>query len=99
MQWVWTWGGIAFGYMNDNYLWAYDGRHVGRIQGNEIYGKNGEYLGEIKNEDRLITNISKKSYRSSGFAPCDCGGYARYADYVGYAMYAGYEDFPKPEEL
>jgi hypothetical protein len=98
MQWLWTWGGISFGYREKNNLWTHDGRHVGRFHGDDIYGSDGSYLGEIKSKDRLITNLSKKHWRKPSFSPFARRiGYVRYVNYVGYVMYVGYEDFPAPE--
>ena len=103
MNWVWTWGGRCFGYMDGDDLWTHDGRHVGRVSKDregEIYGPNGRYLGEIRNDNRLITNVSKKSWAGFGFAPYGRrAGFAKYADYAGYAMYAGHEEFPAPEDI
>jgi hypothetical protein len=97
MKWVWTWGGKCFGYIDGENLWTHNGKHVGRIYGDEIYGANGIYLGELKSENRLITNIAKKSWKKYSFTPyAPRVGYVPYADYVGYVMYAGYEDFPPP---
>lgn len=100
MEWVWTWGGKCFGYLDGDNLWTHSGKHVGRRRGDDIFGPDGKYLGEIKSDNRLITNLSKKSHLSSSFAPyADRVGYVKYTDYVGYIMYAGYEDFPAPEQL
>jgi hypothetical protein len=100
MEWLWTWEGISFGYREDDDLWTHDGRHVGKFQGDEAFGPDGRYLGEILNEDRLITNVSKRGWRSSAFAPyASRVGYVPYANYVGYVMYAGHEDFPNPGDL
>jgi hypothetical protein len=98
MEWVWNWGGECFGYIDGDDLWTYSGKHVGKISGTEIYGASGEYLGEVMNENRLIRNIAKSSWRGYSFAPYGRrGGYARYASYAAYAMYAGHEDFPAPD--
>lgn len=98
MKWFWTWSGWCFGYQDGDNLWTYNGKHVGKIIGNEIYGFDGRYLGEIKNDNRLITNVAKKTYRKSIFTPyANRVSFAKYADYVGYVMYAGYEDFPELE--
>jgi hypothetical protein len=100
MEWVWTWGGKCFGYLDGDNLWTYDGKHVGKRSGDEVYGSDGRYLGEIKSENRLITNRSKKSWRGHSFSPYGRrGAYVKYTDYTGYAMYAGYEDFPPPESF
>ena len=97
MKHVWTWGGTYFGYINGDMLFTHHGAQAGRIDGDDIYGSDGRYLGEIRNDNRLITNLSKQSYAGGGFLPAMGGAVAQYANYVGYAMYAGYEDFPAPE--
>lgn len=100
MNWLWTWGGVCFGYRDGDNLWTHDGRHVGRFVGSEVYASNGVYLGEVRNNNRLITNRAKTGWRKNGFARLgNRAGYARYANYAGYAMYAGFEDFPAPEAL
>jgi hypothetical protein len=100
MEWLWTWGGISFGYREGDNLWTHDGRHVGRFYAEEVYGPDGHYLGEIRNKNRLITNLNKKNQRRSSFAPyANRVAYVPYTDYVGYVMYVGYEDFPKPSDL
>ncbi len=100
MEWVWTWGGKCFGYLDGDDLWTYDGKHVGKRSDDEIYGPDGKYLGEVMSENRLIRSRSKESWRGLSFSPYGRrGAYAKYADYVGYAMYAGYEDFPPPESF
>lgn len=100
MDWLWTWGGKSFGYRDGDDLWTHDGRHVGRFIGSEVYAPDGRYLGEIMNDDRLITDPSKKSWRQGVFSPWGSRvGYVPYVDYVGNAMYAGYEDFPAPDTL
>jgi hypothetical protein len=64
----------------------------------EVYGRDGRYLGEIRNQNRLITNRSKRNQRRASFTPyVRRAGVARYANYAGYVMYAGYEDFPSPQ--
>ena len=100
MEWLWTWGGRSFGYRAGDDLWTHDGRHVGRFRGDEVYGPNGFYLGEIKSKNRLITNLAKKRWQRSPFAPhTNRVAYIPYTDFVGYVMYAGYENFPDPTAL
>jgi hypothetical protein len=100
MDWVWTWRGECFGYFDEDNLWTYDGKNIGRRDGDEIYGSDGHYLGEVRNDNRLITNIGKKSHLRNSFTPyANRVGCARYANYVGYVMYAGYEDFPSADEF
>lgn len=98
-DWLWTWGGECFGYRQGDRLFAYHGLQVGVFHGDEVYGADGIYLGELMNKNRLITNLSKKHGRKSGFSPTRYGGYARFANYAGYAMYGGHEDFPGPNDF
>lgn len=99
MDHVWTWSGTYFGYFNGEDLFTHDGRHVGkRRESGEIYDARGQYLGELKNENRLITNLSKRSRRS--FVPyAQRGGLVPFVNYVGYVMYVGHEDFPGPNAV
>ncbi len=100
MDWVWTWGGKSFGYIDNVSLRTHYGKHIGKLYGEEIYGTDGHYLGEIKSKNRLITNISKKNWNKGSFTPyIDNVGSVPYVDYVGYVMYAGYEDFPSPKSF
>ncbi len=99
MDWFWTWGGECFGHRRDDRLFAYHGQQVGRFYGDDVYGADGHYLGEIKSRKRLITNLSKKGWTKSSFAPVQGGSFARLANFTGYVMYAGYEDFPSPDEF
>jgi hypothetical protein len=100
MEWLWTWGGTSFGYRDADNLWTHDGRHVGRFYDADVYGPDGRYLGELRNKNRLITNLSKKSWTRAPFMPYgNRVGFVPYTDYVGYVMYVGYEDFPKPSDL
>jgi hypothetical protein len=99
MDWLWTWGGVSFGYRDDDGLFTYFGREVGRFDGEEIYGSNGRYLGEVMSDNRLITSRSKKAWVRGSFTPRSGGSYVRYVGYVGYVMYVGYEDFPAPDSF
>jgi hypothetical protein len=101
MNWVWTWGGTCFGYLDGDDLITHDGRHVGRKNDDgDIYSPKGRYLGEVRNKNRLITNRAKKSWVGYAFAPyARRVGFVRYVNYVGYVMYAGFEDFPSPEQF
>lgn len=99
MDWFWTWSGESFGYREGDMLFTYKGKQAGLFHGAEIYGADGKYLGEVMNDNRLITNCSKKNWIRGVFSPVQAGSYARYANYAGYAMYAGHEDFPSPESF
>jgi hypothetical protein len=69
VQWLWTWGGVSFGYRDGDNLWTHDGRHVGRFHGIEVYGPNGSYLGEQLRPGRLITDVAKRAERRPPFFP------------------------------
>ena len=100
MEWLWTWGGVSFGYREGGQLWTHDGRHVGRFDGDEIFGTGGGYLGELQNGNRLITSLSKKGRQGYAFTPhASRVGFVPYVDYLGYVMYVGFEDFPTPDDL
>jgi len=100
MEAIWTWGGKFFGHRDGDDLWTHDGRHVGHFYDDVVYGPNGQYLGETKNNNRLITCLSKKTWRRGVFATyANRVGFVPYVDYVGYVMYVGYEDFPGPDEI
>ena len=83
VQWLWTWGGISFGYRDGDDLWTHDGRHVGRFQGDQVFDRHGRYLGELMNDDRLIHR------RSTNICGCSFTPYARRAGYARYANYVG----------
>ncbi len=100
MKSVWTWGGNFFGHIDSDDLWTYDGKHVGKLNGDEIYGRDGQYLGEVMNDDRLITNNAKRSWKGYSFTPYAWRvGFVPYTNYVGYVMYAGHQDFPGLNEF
>jgi hypothetical protein len=47
------------------------------------------------NEDRLITNLTKRSFYGSAFEPYGRRpNHTPYANRAGYTAYAGYRDFP-----
>lgn len=94
MQWFWTWGGTCFGYRRVDHLFTHNGTCVGTFQGNEVYALDGRYLGEIKNENRLITDLSKRSKRGRSAAAVTGGSYGRYVDYVGHVMDEDMRTFP-----
>jgi len=100
MEYLWTWGGAFFGHRDGDELWTRDGQHVGHFYDDVVYGPDGRYLGEIQGDNRLITCLSKKSWRKGRFFPnANRAGFVPYVDDVGYVMYAGYEDFPSPEKI
>jgi hypothetical protein len=100
MGWLWTWGGVCFGYRIEDQLRTHDGRHVGRFVEDELYGVDGHYLGEMGSEDRLITKKRKVGRIKSPFRPrMSRVARVRRINRVGRVMRVGYEDFPAPEEL
>jgi hypothetical protein len=88
MQWFWTWGGKCFGYREGDNLWTYDGHHVGRFHEDEVYDPDGHYLGEIRNNNRLISNTSKKSWRRGRFGRHGSRG-ERWCEYLSRTSYSG----------
>jgi hypothetical protein len=67
-EWVWTWGGVSFGWINDDALFTQGGRHVGRVEydGDETLAfsiVDGRYLGEVRDGNRLITKESRVGRR------------------------------------
>lgn len=99
MEWLWTWGGVFFGYRRGDNLFTYHGVQAGRFYGKHVHGTDGQYLGELYNHGRLITSRMVIHPTRGAFAPIMGGSYAPYADYAGYAMIAGYEDFPSPDQF
>jgi hypothetical protein len=96
---LWTWGGTYFGYRDSDALWTHDGYLVGQFHGAEVYGSDGAYLGEIEDSDRLITKISKHSYRRGSFTVRQRGARGVRGAHGSRGMRGGYEDFPDPDNL
>jgi hypothetical protein len=99
-RWLWTWGGVCFGYRQEEWLFTYDGIGVGRFVGDEVYGTSGDYLGELRStgqEQRLATSNYKKSRVVAAFSPKVESGYERPANRLLQTLYCGYRDFPSPE--
>jgi Flp pilus assembly pilin Flp len=100
--WLWTCGGICFGYRRGDSLFTHGGAEVGRFTGVEIYGVDGSYLGEVtiaEDGSRLITNIYKKSQTASAFVPTFARDYKPQEAQPQQPLYIGHEDFPSPETL
>lgn len=98
--WLWTWGGICFGYRRDNSLFTHDGKEVGRFFGGEVHGTDGRYMGEInvaEDGPRLITNVYKKSRTRGTFAPNAERPQKRHDVRAPEPLFVGHEDFPAPE--
>jgi len=97
LEYVWTWGGTFFGYLQDDNLRSYTGRHVGYITGHTVFGLNGHYLGEIVN-GRLLVNDTRKTLWAVPLPQLPKhAALPKLADLEGYGVYRGYEDFPAPE--
>lgn len=99
MRWLWTWGGVSFGYRLDYALFTHDGQLVGRFYDEEVYGIDGLYLGELKQPDRLITDPAKKQCCRRAFRPAHSACFERPARRTALAMEAGCAEFPQPEAL
>ena len=98
-DWVWTYGGICFGYRERINLWTYDARHVGRFHGARIHAADGCYLGELW-RGRLIIDQANRSDRQAGFAPePQRQPQGRYTGFVGPQLPRGLEDFSPPERV
>ena len=97
-----SWSGEYFGWVEDDDLFTRDGRHVGRFQRNEVFAKIGTYLGEMK-DHRLITNVAKKQTKKQlPFLPQRLrmsGPSVHPGNEPAFDMPSGYEDFPPPETL
>ncbi|MCX7749689.1 MAG: hypothetical protein N2645_22785 [Clostridia bacterium] len=97
-DWIWTWGGRFFGYLEGEYLWSYTGKNIGKISGNDVYNASGAYIGEICYH-RLVTNLNKKSLGKTGYHNFDSKSPVPKApDIPGYDLVDGFEDFPKLED-
>ena len=100
MNFVWTWGGIYFGYLEGENLWTCEGKHVGKLRRDAIFGADGRYLGEMRNGNRLITQIGEQTRSIPAFTPYTTRlPGTRYASAACHPMPAGYEDFPSPESF
>jgi len=94
---VWTWGGHILLPSRRRESVDHNGKQVRRLGDQEIFDQDGQYLGEVKNDNRLITNLSKKSWRGPGITPyANRVRHVPYVNFAGYVMYVGYEDFPDP---
>lgn len=102
IEWLWTWGGVSFGYRDGDSLFTYEGVEVGRFRGREIYGTDGHYLGETgmgREAVRLITNSHKRSQMALPFVPTLTHGHPREKDRPAMGLYSGHVDFPPPTSM
>ena len=97
LDYLWTWGGVFFGFRQENQLWTYTGHHIGIFEGNTIFGLKGHYLGEIVN-NRLLVNDTRKVLRAAPLAELPKHpAIPKPADLEGLSVCRGFEDFPPPE--
>jgi hypothetical protein len=69
MEFVRTWDGKYFGWIDGGGLFTADGRHIGEFRKETVFSENGDYLGELM-DGRLITcDIKKATHSSVGFWP------------------------------
>ena len=95
----WNWGGHYVGYRLSDGLFCSDGRQVGYFaEGDEVYGCNGDYMGEARSSDRLITNLSKKTWTRGSLIPRFLKSSPGHRDVNAKQMLAGHEDFPVLQE-
>ena len=99
MKHFWTWGGIYFGYSNENNLFTHNGKCIGSIQDGYVFDTRGRYLGEVIDNNRLISDRSKSNLMGQPCTNAAGAPYLPYMNYAGNAMYAGYKDFPSPNNF
>jgi hypothetical protein len=102
-EWVWTWGGISFGFIDGNALYTHDGRHVAYVNDEGlIFDLRGSYIGELADPEggRLLTRLSRLG-RTRGPRAQRMTRMARMRrmNRVGRVMRVGCRDFPPPEAL
>lgn len=99
-NWIWTWGGVCFGFRQEEWLFTDDGVGVGRFIGDEVYGTNGKYLGELITSgqgQRLIASSYKKKRVVVACSPKIEGACEKPGNRFPLTPYCGFEDFPAPE--
>lgn len=90
----WSWSGRYVGYRISDCLFDREGRQLGYFaEGDEVYKCSGEYIGEVRAGNRLITNLSKKTWTRRILAPQLGKGCKGPRDVNAKDMLAGYEDF------
>ena len=97
MEYLWTWGGTFFGYLQGDNLRSYTGRHVGYINGHTVFGLDGHYLGEVVNGRLLVNDVRKSLWAVPHPQLPKHAACPKLADLEGNGVYRGYEDFPTPE--
>jgi hypothetical protein len=97
MEWFWGWSGKCIGYRIEDALFTCEGKQLGQFaEGDEVYGSNGDYLGEVRNGDRLITNLSKVTWKRNVFAPGFSKISSERTDASAKQIPTGFQDFPFP---
>ena len=92
--WLWTCGGKFFGYRLDDALFTYGGNQAGQFaEGDEIYNSAGTYIGELRLCNRLVTNVSKRTWCRKPFVSQVGPSFRRSADLEGIQLRPGFEDF------
>lgn len=98
VDWFWTCGGKALVYREGDALFSCDGEQIGQFKGDEVYGRHGNYLGEVARTGRLVTQLSKLKWRSSGFFPSAGKSLDPPPDVISEKVGAGFKDFKIPEQ-
>jgi hypothetical protein len=94
ITWLWTCSGNFFGYRLGDALFTYNGRQAGQFgEGDEIYNSAGQYIGEIQAFNRLVTNVSKRTWRREPFLSQVGTSVYHTADLESIQIRPGFEDF------
>lgn len=94
ITWLWTCSGNFFGYRLGDALFTYKGRQAGQFgEGDEIYNSAGQYIGEIQTFNRLVTNVSKRTWHREPFLSHVGASFRRTADLASIQIRPGFEDF------
>ncbi len=97
IDWFWTCSGKALVYRDGDALFSCEGKQVGQFKGDEIYGRDGNYLGEVARTGRLVTQLSKSKWRTSGFFPAAGKRLDPPPDLSSENTGGGFKDFKVPE--
>jgi hypothetical protein len=94
ITWLWTCSGKFFGYRLGDALFTYKGYQAGQFgEGDEIYNSAGQYIGEIRMFNRLVTNVSKRTWYRKPFLSHVGASFRRTADLESIQIRPGFEDF------
>ena len=97
-----TWGGRYFGWVEDDELFTRDGRHAGRFKGTEVFSTDGGYLGEMRAHRLIVRSDKKHTKRALPFFPLKLRMMPHRVnpqDEPAFELPPGYEDFPPAEML